>query len=421
MNNSKSKSLKSGASFLIFLAWLVYSTSYIGRVNYSANITQIIDFYGITKAEAGTVPTFMFFAYGIGQVLNGIMCKKYNIKWMIFISLFFSSIINLTIGVTNNFAIIKWLWMLNGILLSVLWPTLIRLMSENLPKKELGRSSVIIGTTVACGTIFIYALSSVYAIFDKFKLAFFTAAVMGILVSVFWILSYKKAVTSARKEMKEEKITEDSKKIETGNKNDSIKNKIYIAIGVLCFSAVGVNLIKDGLTTWVPSILKEVGKTTDSMSILLTLFLPLVSISGNNFALRVRKKVPNAITHTLITSIAMGIVVGIVMGGISIESVLIMLVGMIIVSFFASSLNSLITSIFPMFMRENINSGLWAGVLNGFCYVGSTISSYGLGVIADHFGWSAVFLCLLIACVLIIVVCLIGILIQRMQKSKQLG
>ena len=70
MNNSKSKSLKSGASFLIFLAWLVYSTSYIGRVNYSANITQIIDFYGITKAEAGTVPTFMFFAYGIGQVLN---------------------------------------------------------------------------------------------------------------------------------------------------------------------------------------------------------------------------------------------------------------------------------------------------------------------------------------------------------------
>lgn len=340
---------------------------------------------------------------------------------MIFISLFLSSVINLVVGISNNFSIIKWLWMLNGILLSVLWPTLIRLMSENLPKKELGRSSVIIGTTVACGTIFIYALSSVYAIFDKFKLAFFTAAVMGILVSVFWILSYKKAVTSARKEMKEEKITEDSKKNETGNKNDSIKNKIYIAIGVLCFSAVGVNLIKDGLTTWVPSILKEVGKTTDSMSILLTLFLPLVSISGNNFALRVRKKVPNAITHTLITSIAMGIVVGIVMGGISIESVLIMLVGMIIVSFFASSLNSLITSIFPMFMRENINSGLWAGVLNGFCYVGSTISSYGLGVIADHFGWSAVFFCLLIACVLIIVVCLIGILIQRMQKSKQLG
>ena len=29
--------------------------------------------------------------------------------------------------------------------------------------------------------------------------------------------------------------------------------------------------------------------------------------------------------------------------------------------------------------------------LNGFCYVGSTISAYGLGVVADNFGWTAVF------------------------------
>ena len=71
-----------------------------------------------------------------------------------------------------------------------------------------------------------------------------------------------------------------------------------------------------------------------------------------------------------------------------------------------------------MFMREHINSGLWAGVLNGFCYVGSTISSYGLGVIADNSGWNAVFLCLLVACVLMIVACLIGLLIQRIQKNR---
>jgi len=42
-------------------------------------------------------------------------------------------------------------------------------------------------------------------------------------------------------------------------------------------------------------------------------------------------------------------------------------------------------------MRGKVNSGLFAGVLNGFCYVGSTISSYGLGAIADIFGWIAVF------------------------------
>ena len=56
---------KKQSYLLIFLGWLVYTFSYLGKVNYSANITQIIDFYGITKSQAGMVPTFFFFAYGI--------------------------------------------------------------------------------------------------------------------------------------------------------------------------------------------------------------------------------------------------------------------------------------------------------------------------------------------------------------------
>ncbi len=62
---------KTGTFLLIFLGWLVYSVSYFGKVNYSANITQVIEYYGVTKAQAGIAPTFFFFAYGIGQVFNG--------------------------------------------------------------------------------------------------------------------------------------------------------------------------------------------------------------------------------------------------------------------------------------------------------------------------------------------------------------
>jgi len=84
-----------------------------------------------------------------------------------------------------------------------------------------------------------------------------------------------------------------------------------------------------------------------------------------------------------------------IIGSLSFKVVSVMLVGLVVVNFLASSLNSLITSIFPLFMRDKVNSGLFAGVLNGFCYIGSTISSYGLGVIADNFGWTAVFITLI--------------------------
>lgn len=30
------------------------------------------------------VSTFFFFDYGIGQIVNGILCKKYNIKYVVF-------------------------------------------------------------------------------------------------------------------------------------------------------------------------------------------------------------------------------------------------------------------------------------------------------------------------------------------------
>ena len=56
------KNKKSGATFIIFLCWLVYTVSYLGKVNYSANITNIIRFYDVSKSEAGLVPTFFFFA-----------------------------------------------------------------------------------------------------------------------------------------------------------------------------------------------------------------------------------------------------------------------------------------------------------------------------------------------------------------------
>ena len=401
MNKAQSKS---ATGVLIFLGWLVYTTSYLGKLNYSANITQIIDFYHISKAEAGIVPTFFFFSYGIGQVVNGMLCKKYNIKWTVFTSLFLSAVINFIIAVSTDFSCVKWLWLANGFLMSMLWPTLIRLLSDTLPEKYLGKSSVIMGTTVAAGTLIIYCLSSIYAALNQFKLAFYTATLVEIVVGIIWVLSYKKVVETA----KMEKENENPKKTEQKSESEPKKNTANTLLGtisILCFCAIGVNLIKDGLTTWVPSILKEEGSMSDAVSILLTLFLPMVAICGNAFALSMHKKIPDYVKHCMMVfMIAMGII-GIIIGGLVQKQVVLMLVGMVVVNFLISSLNSLITSIFPMYMREHIDSGRWAGILNGFCYIGSTISSYGLGTIADGYGWSTVFWFLFAVCAVVAGVC----------------
>ena len=420
MNSHKLLKSNSGAGTLIFLCWLVYAMSYLGKVNYSANITQIIEFYDITKAEAGMAPTFFFFSYGIGQVLNGILCKKYNIKWMVFSSLVMSGIINLVIAVSTEFTIIKWLWLLNGLVLSILWPTLIRLLSEVLPQKDLGKSSIVMGTTVATGTLIIYALSSIFVAFHRFKLAFFTAAFVGMFVAVIWLFMYDKATNlSKAKQLSEKKNSDIKLNIQEKPLQNSFEKKIfYTSICVLCFCAIGVNLIKDGLTTWVPSILKDEYSITDSLSILLTLCLPILAIFGNLFALNLNKKIPDYVTHCATVFAVMLVLIGIIIGSLAIKQAAFMLIGLILVNFSASSLNSLITSIFPIFMRGKVNSGLFAGILNGFCYLGSTISSYGLGSIADNFGWVSVFWTLAGFCVAVCIVWCVYACLKHIWKGR---
>lgn len=419
MERHKEKNV-SEAILLIFLSWLVYTISYLGKVNYSANITQIIDFYKITKAQAGTVPTFFFFAYGVGQVINGLLCKKYNIKWMVFLSLSVSGIVNLIIAVSTNFSIIKWLWLINGVSLSVLWPTIIRQLSEALPQKVLGTSSVVMGTTVAIGTLIIYGLSSVFVAIHNFKLSFYTAAIAVFIVAVIWIIFYNRALSLAKNERDQQEPVEITQSEKTVDKEQGKGERklLYILICVLCFFAIVVNLIKDGLTTWVPSILKEEFFMSDSLSILLTLFLPVLAVFGNSCALKMHKKILDYVNQCAVAFGIIGAFIGVIIGSLSFKVVLLMLFGLVVVNFFASSLNSLITSIFPMFMREKVNSGLFAGVLNGFCYLGSTISSYGLGAIADNFGWTAVFITLIGFVILSLIVWSVYICIKRIFYKK---
>jgi OPA family glycerol-3-phosphate transporter-like MFS transporter len=148
------------ASLLILLCWLVYTCSYIGKLGYNANITQIEAFYGVSHAQTGMATTFFFFAYGLGQIINGAFCKKYNIRFVVFGSLLISGLMNLFIAFVDTFETLKYLWMINGAALSILWTSLIRLLSENLDEKYMARAVVIMGTTVASGTFLVYGFSA---------------------------------------------------------------------------------------------------------------------------------------------------------------------------------------------------------------------------------------------------------------------
>lgn len=403
--------MKNKSFWLILICWLVYSCSYIGKLGYSATIGEIESFYGVLHATAGTVSTFFFFAYGVGQVLNGVLCKWYNIKYVVFITLCVSAACNFIVALKPAFFILKYVWLINGFVLATLWPTLIRLLSESLSEKEQGKAVVVMGTTVATGTLLVYGLSACFAYFNAFNLIFYVAGLLLPCIALIWLFSYSKISVSLHNEKGEKIIREE--------KTSGMPHALWLPIVLLAVFAVVTNLTKDGLTTWVPVILKEKFAMDGYVSIALTVILPIFAIFGTAVAVLLNKKIKNMVVLCAVLFAMATALVGVVIGFISLSAA-VTIASFACISCVMSSVNNVITSMAPLYWREKINSGLLAGVLNGFCYIGSAISSYGLGFVADQGGWDAVFYLLLFGCGLCVIVGAVygGVTLLTKQKKS---
>ena len=393
---------------VIILCWFVYTCSYIGKMGYSANIIQIEKTFGVSHATADIVSTCFFFAYGAGQIINGIFCKKYNVKYVIFFSLLVSGVCNLLMGVLQTFIYQKYIWFINGATLSVLWPSLIRYLSERLKKEEMLSAVVAMGTTVAVGTTTVYGLSALFAEFLFYRMIFFVAAVVLPIMAVSWFIISAKYLP--------EKENQPQLQANDNNKQ-GVDKTLIVSIAVLAIFAIITNLTKDGLTTWIPSILKEIYSLPDSISILLTLLLPVLAIFGTAVAAKLRKKIPDFIGICITLFSVNALLIGTVIMFLSVSAI-ITLVSFALVSCFMAGINNVITSMAPLYWKDKINSGMLAGILNGFCYVGSTISSYGLGLVADSYGWNVVFWLLCILCLVCVVIGVVQLLFSYKLKNS---
>lgn len=406
-------------NLLIFFCWLVYVCSYIGKLSYTANISTIENWFQLNHSEAGMVSTFFFFAYGVGQVLNGIFCKKYPLRYVICGALCVSGFTNCLVLFIekNTFYLVKYLWLLNGLASSVLWPSLVRLISENLQKNILGKSIAIMGTSATVGTFLVYGISALFNAINIFNAIFLLASILLPIIAIIWLIIYPQFINSscASSETKNENAM-----LEEGQKPNAFKGFIlFFSCAALC--AIVNNLVKDGLTTWTPGILDEIYGLEAWVSILLTMVLPLTGVLGALIPLWIYKRVGNFLSICGLLFMCSGALIGIVLSLFSTPLVWLTITIFAVISCLMAGINNVVTSMIPLYMKEEIgNSGKVAGILNGFCYLGSTLSSYGLGSIADIWGWNAVFIVFLFLCGILTLVCFLFSFFKK-NKGKRIN
>ena len=381
---------------IIFICWLVYTAAYVGRLNYSACLVAIVEDIGITKGSAGLVGSFFFFAYGIGQLINGIFNEKYNSRLVVFSSLILSGLLNLAMPLWENISVMKYIWLLNGACQSVLWSTLVKTVSQFVSDKKMPNAIVILSTTSSAGAFIAYGFSALFVKVLNWKYSFFLAFAVLVISAFIWLIIYGSETPPVIE-----------KKVETLKKS-GVKKSLVICIAIIAIAGIANGFIKDGIT-WVPSLLYERFNVSASLSILLTLFLTVIATVGSGLIKKIHIKIQshsaiNAILFSLTALFCLAIYLL-----LEYNSIIAILLCFVAICLLMAMVNNVVTSIFPLDKRALVGSGILAGILNTFCYAGSTGASYTLGVVSHKYGWNMVLVIMLIFSVIASLISAVGV------------
>lgn len=377
------------AVILFLLCWLTYVVSYLGRLNFSACLNEIIKNEGFTKASAGLISTGFFFSYGIGQLASGFLGDRLSSIWMVFLGLLFSSICNIVMFFLSNTYFMVVVWCINGLAQSMLWSPIIRIIAEYYNSHQRARVCVDIAGSPIVGTMLVYASSALIIAAAGWRYAFFTGAAATALMSVLWIFGMKHIKHHTEKHGVYENESEclQTLKTHTGNQTNTLGMILFSGLGWIAVSLMLQGILKEGVTAWVPTYISETFHLDSAISIIGTAVLPLCNLSGvylSSFAYKYIFK------DEISTSCFFFLTGGVCFMLLYFFSDVNVMVSLLILAGATSSMmgvNTMMTSVLPVRFGKFGKSSTISGAMNASVHIGSAISSYGIGSLSAVMGW----------------------------------
>lgn len=383
-------------ALLFGLCWLVYFASYIGRLNYSSAMPAMIGGAVITASQAGFISMVYFFAYGAGQFLNGMLADRLHPGRMIFAGLFASSLLNLAMGFMSDFGLMALFWCANGYTQAMIWPPIMRIFAKMMTEERKVKYCVHITSTMAVGTLASYLLSAAMIAAAGWRFVFFAASVCMCAAALVFKRGFAKVETYSLEHGEQsesgEAMTGTVRGNESGDKSSEAMAfpQLLMASGLL-FLLVPVvvhGVLKDGVTSWVPTYISETFLASPTLSVLVTTMLPVINLTGAyaaQFMYRRFFRRQEIKTASFFFLIATGALV--LLWRCSAVNMFLTAGLLSVITASMMAVNTLFVNLLPLRFEKEGRVSTVSGFLNAMAYVGCAISTYGIGVVVQHAGW----------------------------------
>ncbi len=357
---------------LLFL--LTYTVSYITRTNYGAVISEMESDTAFSRSLLSIALTGSFITYGVGQIVSGIIGDRVSPKKLVTVGFVLTIVMNALIPLCQSPYQMTIVWCVNGFAQSLMWPPMTRLMSVMLTEDDYKVAVTKVMWGGNFGTITVYLLSPLCIAMFGWRSVFWFSAFLGIVMMFFWNrYSYDIGI------VKKEKVTAQP------TENPSLFTPMML---VIMFAIVLQGMLRDGITTWMPTYISETYQMSNVISILTGVILPVFSILTLQFASNLYiKKLKNPMTCAGVFFVG-GTVFALLLFLLNGQNAAFSVLFSALLTGCMHGVNLILICMIPSFFETTGKVSTISGVLNSCTYVGSALSTYGFALLSEQTGWN---------------------------------
>ena len=397
-------------TLLVAICSFVYFVSYFSRKSFAAVMAGMISESVIDKVDGGFIGMGLFICYGAGQLISGYLGDKIRPRYLIILGVGTTCLCNLLMPLVTSPALMIVAWSVNGLAQAMLWPPIVKLLSENLNGEAFVRANLVVTSAAHVATILLYLFVPVCLEFFEWETVFFTASALALLSLPVFAIIMKLAVSGGVKDG-----VEDNSGKRVAQKGDGF-GALLVKSGIipvfLCIIMMG--FLRDGIESWLPTLYSEAFKRDASESTLISVALPIFSIVMVSVTTAIHKKrfFANEVRSSLIFFVACalaGVPLYFIIGLDAAWARVLSLVLTMLISGAMHGCNFMLISCLPGRFAKVHRSATTSGLCNAFVYIGAALSMYGIASIAENLGWGATILSWIIIAVIGAIFCVLAL------------
>ncbi len=357
---------------LIAACFSMYTAMMCAKSVFGAELVTFIDKMNTDKFNASLANTYYFLTYAIVQVVLAFFMEKLNVRLYLIITVPLAAVCGILVAFASDVSEVWVLFAFSGIFQAGIYAGCMHVLGLYLPTDMISSGNTLMQSGFAIGNTVAYAVSALFVALDLWTAPYIIFGALFILCTIFFGMVTSVVAKKYPTVAKTRRISATKEKPTNADKSDSAYNNGLFTLkngkqkfAFYCWSVIYsliVTTLYYSINNWVGNFFKEVYGFSDSVSIVISVVVPVMMFFGPVAAINVSKKHKNFIKVGLVASIiplALAAVLAMLYDFNVVISV-ILLVGFIVSTKFLTGLQSVAT----FDMRNEVNVGAYTAIIN---------------------------------------------------------